>query len=112
MFPVYGVSCLSRKAVHSRERSKVADDARPGAEVTVTTIKSLLCCRFRRTFKATRQVYHCWWRICREINASIGYHMFYVLYVFITCLLNPSYPTNESNFKIANVYHVMTRYIA
>jgi hypothetical protein len=39
MFPVYGGKCLSRKAVHSwvekfsLERSKVADDARPGAEL-------------------------------------------------------------------------------
>jgi hypothetical protein len=39
MFPVYGGKCLSRKAVHkwtekfSEGRSKVADDARPGAEV-------------------------------------------------------------------------------
>jgi hypothetical protein len=39
IFPVYGGKCLSRKAVHSwvekfcQGRSKVADDARPGAEV-------------------------------------------------------------------------------
>jgi hypothetical protein len=45
MFPVYGGKCLSRKAVHNRVkklsqgRSKVADDARPGAEVTDTTVK-------------------------------------------------------------------------
>jgi hypothetical protein len=47
------VSCLrwevrSRKAVHnwvekfSQGRSKVADDARPGAEVAETTVKRLL----------------------------------------------------------------------
>jgi hypothetical protein len=36
-FPVYGGKCLTRKAVHncvekfSQERSKVADDARPGS---------------------------------------------------------------------------------
>jgi hypothetical protein len=40
MFPVYGGKCLSRKVVHNWDekfcqvRSKVADDARPGAEVT------------------------------------------------------------------------------
>jgi hypothetical protein len=39
MFPVYGGKCLTRKAVHigvekfSQGRSKVADDAGPGAEV-------------------------------------------------------------------------------
>jgi hypothetical protein len=36
------------------------------------------------------QVYHCWWRICREINAfffRFEYHMFYVLYLFVTYLL-------------------------
>jgi hypothetical protein len=43
MFPVYGGKCLSRKAVQnwaekfSHERSKVAADARPGAEVAQTT---------------------------------------------------------------------------
>jgi hypothetical protein len=50
MFPVYGRKCLLRKAVHnwveifSQGRSKVADDARPGA--AVTAIKRRLCCRF------------------------------------------------------------------
>jgi transposase len=67
MFHVYGEKCLSRKAVHnwakkfSRSRSKVADDARSGAEVAETTDKRLLCCGFRRTGKAMGQVYQCWW---------------------------------------------------
>jgi hypothetical protein len=45
IFPVYGGKCLSRKAVHnwiekySQGRSKVADDARPVAEVAETTVK-------------------------------------------------------------------------
>jgi hypothetical protein len=49
MLPVYGGKCLSRKAVHnwvekfSQGRSKVADDAHPGAEVAETTAKRLLC---------------------------------------------------------------------
>jgi hypothetical protein len=74
MFPVYGGKCLPRKAVHneveklSQGRSKVADDARPGARVAETTVKRLLCFRFRRTDKAMGQVYQCRWRICREIN--------------------------------------------
>jgi hypothetical protein len=52
MFPVYGEKCLSRKALHSwvekfsQGRSKVADDARPGAEVAETTVERLLCCGF------------------------------------------------------------------
>jgi transposase len=43
MFPIYGRKCLSRKAVHnwikkfSQERSKVADDARPGRPVETAT---------------------------------------------------------------------------
>jgi hypothetical protein len=48
MFYVYGEKSLSRKAVHnwvekfSQGCSKVADDARPGAGVVETTIKTLL----------------------------------------------------------------------
>jgi hypothetical protein len=74
MFPVYGENCLSCKVVHnlvekfSQGRSKVANDALPGAEVAETTVKRLLCCRLRRTGKAMGQVYQCWWRICREKN--------------------------------------------
>jgi hypothetical protein len=74
MFPLYFGKCLSRTAVHnwvekfSQERSKVAGDARSGAEVVETTVKRLLCCGFRRTGKAMRQAYQCWWRICREIK--------------------------------------------
>jgi hypothetical protein len=36
------------------------------------------------------QVYECWWRTCREINvffSSFEYHVFYVLYPFVTYLL-------------------------
>jgi hypothetical protein len=95
MFPVYCGKCLSRKAVHngfdkfSQGRSKVADDARPGAEVTETTVKRLVCCGFRRTDKATGQVYQCWSRICREINvlSRFEYCTFYVLYPFAIYLL-------------------------
>jgi hypothetical protein len=46
-------------------------------------------------------MYQCWWRICRDINvfARFEYHMFYVLYSFVTYLLTfPRYkffyPTN------------------
>jgi hypothetical protein len=51
--------------------------------------KKLLCCWFRRTGKAMGQVYQCWWRICRDINIffRFEYHIFYVLYPFVTYLL-------------------------
>jgi hypothetical protein len=47
MFPVYGGKCLSRKAVYnwvykfSQGHTKVADDARPGAEAADTTVKKI-----------------------------------------------------------------------
>jgi hypothetical protein len=33
--------------------------------------------------------YQCWWRLCREMNVfpRFEYHMFYVLYIFVTYLL-------------------------
>jgi hypothetical protein len=94
MFPVYCGKCLPRTAVHnwvekfSQGGSRVADDARPGAEVAETKVKRLLCCGFRRIAKAMGQVYQCWW-ICREIHGfpRFEYHMFYVLYPFVTYLL-------------------------
>jgi hypothetical protein len=52
MCPVYGGKCLPCKAADnwvkkfSEGRLKVADDARPGAEMTETTDKILLCCGF------------------------------------------------------------------
>jgi hypothetical protein len=51
--------------------------------------KRLRCFGFRRTGKAMGQVYQCCWRICREINvfSRFEYHMFYVLYPSVTCLL-------------------------
>jgi hypothetical protein len=55
MFPVYGGKCLSCKVVHnwvekfSQGRLKVADDARPGAEVAEMTVKKLLCYKFCST---------------------------------------------------------------
>jgi hypothetical protein len=79
MFPVYGKKCLARKAVHnwvekfSQGRSQVADDGRPGVQVADTTFRTLLCFRFRRTYKAMGRALikrwdKCWWKICREIN--------------------------------------------
>jgi hypothetical protein len=59
--------------------------------------KRLLCYGFRRTGKAMGQVYPCWWRLCREINvlSKFEYHMFYVLYPFVTYLLALS-PTSST----------------
>jgi hypothetical protein len=44
------------------------------------------------------QVYHCWWRICWEINvfSRFEYHMFYVLYSFVTYLL--TLPCNNCTY--------------
>jgi hypothetical protein len=83
--PVKRITTGSRN--YLKDVSKVADDARPGAEVAETTVKRLLCCRFRRTGKAMGHVYQCWWTICREINVFMKYHMFYVLYQSVTYLL-------------------------
>jgi hypothetical protein len=53
-----------------------------GAEVAETTVTRLPCCGFRRTCKALGQVYQCWWRMCREINAfprlNIACFTFYI----------------------------------
>jgi hypothetical protein len=52
MFPIYGGKCFSRKTVQtwvekfSQGRSKIADGARPGAEVTETTVKKLCAAGF------------------------------------------------------------------
>jgi hypothetical protein len=65
-------------------------------EVAETTVKRLLCCRFRCAAKAMGHVYPCWWRMCREINvlSRFKYHMFYVLYPFVIYLLTlPCIPT-------------------
>jgi hypothetical protein len=86
---------LSCKAVHnwvekfSQGRLKVADDARPGAEVAETTVKRLLCCGFRRARKAMGRVHQYCWRICREINVLFQVRISYVLlvYPFVTHLL-------------------------
>jgi hypothetical protein len=63
MFYVYGGKCLSHKAVYkwvekfSQRRSKVTDDARPGAEVGETRVKILQCSKFQCTGKVMGQVY-------------------------------------------------------
>jgi hypothetical protein len=57
--------------------------------VAETTVKRLLCCRFRRTVKAMGHVYQCCWRICREKNFIFpgSNIIFYVLYPIVSYLL-------------------------
>jgi hypothetical protein len=45
--------------------------------------KSFLCSGFRRSGRAMRQVYQCWWRLCRQINVSFifEYHIFFTFYI-------------------------------
>jgi hypothetical protein len=54
-----------------------------GAEVAETTAKRLLRCGFRRTSKAMGQVYQCYWRICREINAFSRFEYHVILFICI-----------------------------
>jgi hypothetical protein len=115
VFHVYDGKCLSRKAVHnwvekfSQGRSKVADDARLDAEVAETTIKRLLCCGFRRTGKAMGQMYHCWWRVCRDINvfSRFEYRMCGVLRPFVTYLL--TLPPKSRHWERCEVTHKMNK---
>jgi hypothetical protein len=80
-----------RKAFHnwvkkfSQGRSKVTDDAQPGAEVAEMTVKRLLCFRFLLTGKAMGQVYQCWWRICWGKNVFFSrfeYHVLHFISIF------------------------------
>jgi hypothetical protein len=91
MFPVYDGKCLSRKALLLwwQMFSWWRRGWNGGAEVAETTVKRLLCCRFRSTGKVMGQVYQCWWRMCREIIVffSGSNIMFYVLYQFVAHLL-------------------------
>jgi hypothetical protein len=106
MYPVYGGKCLSHKAVHiwvkefSQGRSKVADDAGPGAEVAEAAVKKKnLWCGFRHTGKAK-------WDEC--INVGGGYarklifsqvrisHVLRFIYICDLCTDSPSYTERES----------------
>jgi hypothetical protein len=116
MFPVYGGKFLSRKAIHNwvetffQGRLKVAGDPLPGAEVAETTVRRLLCCGFRRTGKQMGQVFQCCWRICRKIHVfffRFEYHMYYVLYLFVACvLIDPRTVTFFSRNLFHACYHL------
>jgi hypothetical protein len=75
-----------------------------------TSVKRLQCCGFQCAGKAMRQVYQCWWRICREINVFFSrfkYHTFYILYPYIH--LWPVYWLSFVN-EIAQI-HEQSQYI-
>jgi hypothetical protein len=52
--------------------------------VAETTVKRLLCCGLRHTGKTMGQVYL---EDMSNVFPRFIYHMFYVLYPFVTCLL-------------------------
>jgi hypothetical protein len=104
IFYVFGGKCFSRKAVQnwvekfSQGRWKITDDV----EVAGTTVNRIVCCRFRHTGKAMEQMYQCWLRICREIIFfRFEYHMFYVVYPFVTYLL--TLPRTSFSPSVASV---------
>jgi hypothetical protein len=92
IFPVYGLKCLSSKAVHnwveklSQGRSKFADDARPGAEVS-ETVKNSYAAGFDALVKR--------WDKCNNVGGGyvekcfprFEYHVCYILYPFMAYLL-------------------------
>jgi hypothetical protein len=61
IFHVYCGKCLPRKTVHnwvekfSQGRSKVADDARPGAEMAETTVKDFYAAGFDALVKQRKK---------------------------------------------------------
>jgi hypothetical protein len=99
-FVVYGGKCVLRKIFFTSGSRNCLKDVRKSQMMPdqvrkwLRTVKRLLCCGFLRAGKAMGQVYPCWWRICREINVfpRFEYHMLYVLYPFVTCLL--TFPRN------------------
>jgi hypothetical protein len=54
---------------------------------------------FDALVKAIGHVYHCWWRICQEINefSKLKYHMFYISYLLVTYLLTPQHRLCHTN---------------
>jgi hypothetical protein len=97
MFPANGGKCFSRKAVYNwvtnvslmtKRLKRSCGSGRDNSQ------KTSMCCGFRRTGKAMGQVYQCWWKICREINAfsRFEYHML-LLFISICDIFtdSPSY---------------------
>jgi hypothetical protein len=80
MFPVYGGKCLLRRAVHnwvdkfSQGSSKVADDAKRGAEVDETTIKNFYSDGTSVSIFAENMLRN------KCFFSRFEYHIFYVLH--------------------------------
>jgi hypothetical protein len=83
MFPIYRGKRMSRKTLHNRVAnvSLMTEEVETEVRKWLRKVKRLLCCEFRRTGKAMGQVYE------RNVFSRFEYHMFYVLYPFVTCLL-------------------------
>jgi hypothetical protein len=86
-FLVYGGKCSSRKAVHKWVEKFSKNNWYSKMMPTRYGIgwdssQKLLRCGFRRTGKAMRQMYQCWWRIYREIkvfpDSNITCFTFYI----------------------------------
>jgi hypothetical protein len=61
--------------------------------VAETTVERLVCRGFRRTSKVMGQVYQCWRRICREMNAFSRFDLYILSFISICGLFtdSPSY---------------------
>jgi hypothetical protein len=93
-FPVYGGKRLSRKAVHSWVEKLPPwwqtfrwwrRGWNGGVKVAETTVKRHVCCWFRCTGKAMGKVVEDMSR--NKVFSRFEYHMFFVLYPFVTLLL-------------------------
>jgi hypothetical protein len=107
------VQFLWAKTIHnwvekfSQGRSKVADEETEVRKWLRQQYKTLLCCGFRRTGKATGQVYQCWWRICREINVFFQVRISHVLRFISICDIfidSPSYICKRKTQSLALEY--------
>jgi hypothetical protein len=100
IFAIYRGKCLSclfdLLENHLGGRLFADDEEVKRRLVDETTVRRLQCCGFRRTGKTLGQVYHCYWRMCREINilSRFEYRVFYVLYQFVTYLLTFPHVSN------------------
>jgi hypothetical protein len=92
-FHLFGPLEIHLGGKHSTDNEEVETRA----EVVETTVRRLLCSGFWRAGKAIWQVYQYRWRICWEINVffRFRYHMFYILYPFVTHLL--TVPCNQTS---------------
>jgi hypothetical protein len=105
--------CLSRKAVYNWVEKSLKDvrnwQMMPDQERKWLRQQSKDCV-FQRTGKAMGQIYQCWWWICREKNvfSRLEYHIFYVLYPFLTYLLTLPRTFREREIAIAINFRILT----